>query len=468
MKTRILILMSLLAAGTCVKAQQALKSAYFLEGYSYRHQMNPAFAPERKYVSFPFLGNMNIRMNGNVGLSNFLFESKKPGYDLTTFMSSEVNSKEFLDGLKNNNKVGTELNMQLFSFGRPAWGGFFTFDIGIHSDLNVTMPKDVFAFMKNGMGEGRTEYSLSNIGMMTRNYMQIAPGYSRRINDKLSVGGKVKILLGMGYASARYDRMDITLSDEEWYIQSQGHIETAVNGYGLDFKKNDNGDMIIDGFSSTDGSLGLTGFGLAFDLGATYQLLDDLQLSASITDLGFMSWKNITRAEAAKSYSFKGFENIVFDENDPKYDGNSIDDQMEKLGEDLQEMFLFTEDKDKTSTSSSLAATLNIGAEYTFPLYRNLTFGFLSSTRISGKFSASEGRFFANVSPTKWFDASVNYAISTYGSSFGWIINFHPKGFNLFIGSDSQFFELSPQFIPVKKANMNISFGINFPVGDLY
>lgn len=48
----------------------------------------------------------------------------------------------------------------------------------------------------------------------------------------------------------------------------------------------------------------------------------------------------------------------------------------------------------------------------------------------------------------KWFDATVNYGASTYGSSFGWMINFHPKGFNFFIGSDHQFFSVTPQFVP--------------------
>ena len=94
--------------------------------------------------------------------------------------------------------------------------------------------------------------------------------------------------------------------------------------------------------------------------------------------------------------------------------------------------------------------------------YENLKFGFLSSTRIQGKYSWSEGRFSANVAPVKWFDASVNYAVSSFGSSFGWLINFHPKGFNLFIGSDHQFFKITPQFVPVNRANANLAMGINF------
>lgn len=113
-----------------------------------------------------------------------------------------------------------------------------------------------------------------------------------------------------------------------------------------------------------------------------------------------------------------------------------------------------------------LGATLNIGAEYAFPLYNKLHFGFLSSTRINGKYSWSEGRISANVAPIKWFDAGVNYAISSFGSSFGWLLNFHPRGFNFFIGMDHLMGKVSPQFIPVKSGNMNVSLGFNVTFGD--
>ncbi len=466
MKTKILSAILLLAVSVGASAQ-SLKSGYFTEGFTYRHQINPAFQPERRYVSFPVLGNMNIGLNGNVGLSTFLYESKKPGYDLTTFLSNEVSSETFLSKLKGKNRIGADINMQIFSFGMPMLDGFFTFDLGVHADMRMTMPKDLFVFMKKGMSSDVTRYSLSNIGASANSYVQIAPGYSRKINDKLTVGGKLKFLVGLAQVNAQYDNLDITMSQDRWLIQSQGYIQSAIKGYGLTFKENEEGYMAIDGFDETTGGMGPTGFGMAIDLGATYQLLDDLQLSASITDIGFMSWKNVTRADAASEFLFDGFEGIVTDEDDPAYEGNSIDDQMEQLGDDLEDFFRFRENKSKTKSTKALAATLNIGAEYVFPYYDKLTFAFLSSTRINGKYSSSEGRFYANVAPVNWFEASINYACSSYGSSFGWLLNFHPRGFNFFIGSDTQFFKVSPQFIPVGRANANISFGINFPFGEL-
>lgn len=99
------------------------------------------------------------------------------------------------------------------------------------------------------------------------------------------------------------------------------------------------------------------------------------------------------------------------------------------------------------------------------PFYDRLTGGFLFTQHINGPFSWTEGRFSANVKPLKWFDLSVNYGASTFGSSFGWMINFHPRGVNFFIGSDHQFFNLTRQVIPVGKASAAINLGLNFTFG---
>lgn len=85
---------ALLMAPAATFAQQALRSGYFLEGYEYRHVMNPAFGPDRKgFVSFPFLGNINVGMSGNMGVSNFLY--KTPDGGLTTFLNESVLLRTF-------------------------------------------------------------------------------------------------------------------------------------------------------------------------------------------------------------------------------------------------------------------------------------------------------------------------------------------------------------------------------------
>ena len=107
-------------AGSCLTVSaQALHSGYFLEGYSYRHQLNPAFAGERNYISIPALGNINIGTQGNIGVGTFLFPQND---QLTTFMHSSISGEEFLSGLKDNNRINANINLTLLSAGFHAWG----------------------------------------------------------------------------------------------------------------------------------------------------------------------------------------------------------------------------------------------------------------------------------------------------------------------------------------------------------
>jgi len=62
MKLRLqIIILFLLAGGASTNIlAQTLSSSYFLEGATFRHQLNPAFMGERNYISIPLLGNINV------------------------------------------------------------------------------------------------------------------------------------------------------------------------------------------------------------------------------------------------------------------------------------------------------------------------------------------------------------------------------------------------------------------------
>ncbi|MBJ2197593.1 MAG: hypothetical protein JFR40_06865, partial [Muribaculaceae bacterium] len=89
-------------------------------------------------------------------------------------------------------------------------------------------------------------------------------------------------------------------------------------------------------------------------------------------------------------------------------------------------------------------------------------FGLLNSTRINGAYSWTQFRLSANIAPVKVFSADVNVAAGTYGVGFGWMINLHATGINLFLGMDHTLGTLSKQFIPLN-SNASFNFGLNFP-----
>ena len=96
------------------------------------------------------------------------------------------------------------------------------------------------------------------------------------------------------------------------------------------------------------------------------------------------------------------------------------------------------------------------------PFYDKLSVGLLSTTRLQGEFTWNEERISATVSPVKWFEASINVGFGTLGTSFGWVANIHPKGFNLFVGMDHTITKVSKESIPLG-SNSGVTMGINFP-----
>ena len=61
---------------TAVNAQQ-LNSGYFLDGYLYRHDINPAFANEQGYVTMPGIGNLNVSLNSTLPVDKVLYNIDK-------------------------------------------------------------------------------------------------------------------------------------------------------------------------------------------------------------------------------------------------------------------------------------------------------------------------------------------------------------------------------------------------------
>ena len=86
-----------IAAGCALtaSAQEASRTAYFMDGYSFRHELNPAFMGERNYVSIPALGNLDIALFSNVGVNTFLYKMPAGSpYKLTTFMSPTAHKSQ--------------------------------------------------------------------------------------------------------------------------------------------------------------------------------------------------------------------------------------------------------------------------------------------------------------------------------------------------------------------------------------
>ncbi len=451
MNKAILFLVAFSLVGSGVGAQN-LNSGYFLDGFTYRHELNPAFVG-KSYVSLPIIGQLHVGVRGNVGLENFLFNT--PTYGLTTALNPEVSNQQFLGDLNHENKLSASIKTTILSAGFNAFGGFNTIGLNLRMNTGFNLPYGLFEFAKKGM-QGDTHYRMDDLAIRANGYVEMALGHARQINENLSVGAKLKFLFGGADFDATVDEMDVRLSEERWLVRARARVNTSLKGarYTLDE------DGLVDGIDVD--SPGLGGFGMGLDLGASYKFtegpLKGLALSAALLDLGFISWSdNVMAYNQGEDFVFDGFHNVALDEDGTALE---IDEQLDDLQDDLERLYNVHTDGKVDGRSTSLAATLNIGAEYALPVYDKLKFGFLSSTCFNDVFTWTEARFSANVNPVNWFGAGVNYAFSTYGSSLGLILNFHPKRFNFFIGTDCMLGDVNTQFIPLD-SNASVTMGIN-------
>lgn len=430
---------------------QNLNSAYFTDGYLYRYQLNPAFDNEKSFVSIPAIGNINVGVEGTLHLKNILYNVNGK---TTTFLNPAVDTKKFLDDLGSSNRLGTDVRLNILSVGFKAFKGYNTISIGVRANVNTKLPRELFSMLKQGV-ENKT-YDISDVRANATAWAEIGLGHSHKINDKLRVGGTLKFLLGGGNIDARFDQAQLELGTESWNAVTNANLRASVKGLTYDHDVNEHtGHEYVSG-ADIDGA-GLNGFGMALDLGASYKINNDWTVSAALLDLGFISWNNDM---LASTNGTQRFESSLYTFNVDDNAANSFDNELDRIRDDVSALYELNDMGDQGGRTSMLGATLNLGAEYTFPLYRNLTFGALSTTRIQGDFTWTDFRISANVAPVKVFSAGINMGMGTFGCSFGWILNLHCPGYNFFLASDHTPGKLAKQGAPLS-SNANVSLGMN-------
>lgn len=436
---------------------QNTNSGYFLDNYIYRYQMNPAFGNSDNFVSMPALGNLNIAMHGNLQLSNVLFN--RDG-NTVLFTNPLVSVEDALSRIHDRNHLGSNIKVNILSGGFKAFGGYNTVTINAVADVNAVIPGSFFSLAKEGVTN--KTYDISDLRANAMGYTEIAFGHSREIKQLpgLRVGAAMKFLIGVANFDAYFNNAHLTLGQDEWIATTNADIYANIGGFEYEHEINDKtGREYVSGANlDGDGSIGPNGFGLAFDLGAEYRWTD-FTFSIAATDLGFISFSNTRHATTngdqtinTNAYTFNADDDAT----------NSFENEWDRLKGDLDKLYQLQDRGNIGSRSRALHATLNIGVGYEFPLYRKLHFGLLSSTRIAGNHSWTEARLSANVNPVKCFSADVNFVCGTYGVGFGWLLNLHTKGFNMFLGMDRTLGEVSKQFVPLN-SNASVNFGINFP-----
>ena len=478
MKKRI-ILAALAAILTLGASAQQVTTLYFLENAPMRHTINPAFQPvSQGFLNFSPLGWMSFGVgNNSMTMSDIFFVDPTTGKTITP-LHPNADKNAFLRQMRAMTLVNGEATLGIVNMGfRIKDAGYLTIGINERMVGGATMPKSIFDFALGGgmtdLEGGINTISFTGMGAGATLYAEVSGGYSHRINDQWTVGGKLKVLLGQAYMGMNTKNLAIDASTEQWRLYGDAALDIAapVNvAYLGSYIDGKNMNQVIESFK--DGSfdsnqlintsdpkalvtniLTPSGYGAAIDLGFTYKPIENLQITAALNDLGFIYWNKSSRFTCSVDTVFEGAGEI--DYGDPAYrdeNGNfSTAILMDTVKSNLQQLMNGVHMAQSGSGFARMtSARLNIGVDANFWDNR-VGVGVVSATRLYNARLYEEITFGVAFRPYNWISIAASYSLLNNGkfSNIGAGLSIMPyDGINMTLAMD---------YIPTSYAGMDIN-----------
>lgn len=318
---------------------------YNMEGIPQTMYANPAFVPaSRINIGLPALSSMYINF-GNSGFTlNDLFKTDggKVNYNIDGLIGN----------LKKNNYITTNIHIDLLSFGFKVKKHYFSFNLTEKVDLWFRFPKDFLEFAWKGNGAFLDVKKNFNFGINATHYREWGFGYAYELNEKLTVGGRLKLLGGMENISTK--KTDVTFytdkTDFSYRLSSDILINSSYDSSGFDH------------FKPAKYIFNFSNFGMAVDLGGSYKFNEKLSFSASLIDLGYINWKTNTTNYQSKNpgaeFVYKG---VGF--NSLGVDTLKFDKLVQKMSDSLTKTFDISSNN-HNSYKTCLPAQMYIGGNY--------------------------------------------------------------------------------------------------------
>ena len=174
---------------------QFLRTSYFMEGTHYRQQLNPALIPTQGYFNIPVLGSVNATVGStSLGYQDII--------DIIDDSDNFYSNPDFLSRLKDKNNLNVNVSTEILSAGWYKGKNFWSFNVGVRADIGASLTRSMFTFLNemDALEDNwrNSNYDISGQKLDINAYGEVGLGYARQINNRLTVGGKVKVLLGIG------------------------------------------------------------------------------------------------------------------------------------------------------------------------------------------------------------------------------------------------------------------------------
>ncbi len=469
----------LVFAGTIgsLQAQQAL-TLYNMDRVMQSQFVNPsADIPYKFHIGgllVPIAGQLPPPIYFNYANNSFYWNHiyhKKPNTVADT--ANMLDIPLFMDKLRNTTHMRFDTQIELLNVGIKLENMFLTFALTEKFKYGVSLPYDIFEFTLNGnmpyMLESKP-HDFSGFGVNFTHYREFAVGGSMQANDEFTVGGRVKVLFGLANFNTEIKELSLYTDPEDYSMTwtTDMKIHSSLPIYFDYDNSNGNLDSItlepnqasIDAFRANGDAAAVSAYmtnlkniGLGFDLGVSYKLNPEIDLFASVTDFGFISWNTNPQNFVSKgAYDFRGMQLEVVQ------DGEGVQESIDKLVDTVFNTFAF--DLLETSYVTWLPSSIYVGGKYKF--HNLLHFTALYRGEFYRKTYMQSVTLGVNSNLTDWLSAHLTWSIANnYAGNIGFGLTARAGFFNWYIVTDS----FTNMMFPQKMKNLNLRMGCNIVFG---
>jgi len=342
------------------------------------HQLNPSFRPNAKVmVGFPALSSTRV----SVDLGQLSFNTV---FSKISEQSFALDAESISSQLRDKNNFSIQSDLQLFFLGLNLGNNFFSFAINDRISSWMVYNKDIADLALFGNGHEKTfgkNLSLDHMLLRQNLYHEFAFGFATQIGQKLNIGVRAKLLSGV--INSQTDEISGYLRTDQDSIHFTNSSFSYRNS-GFNYFEGD-----LDILSMYRNTLPFVGgnSGFALDVGANYQVMDRLNVSASLTDMGYINWKDNTESYNFDNvtYSFRGFDVLDLLSSD----GENNDFLQNEL-DSLENLFTPNE-LENIVYKSSLVTNFYTGVDYQLGKNHHVgaqVFGRMAEGQITPEFAA--------------------------------------------------------------------------------
>lgn len=278
---------------------------YQFRNLSQASYLNPAFSGStdmKVSVGLPALSSTYFSYNNNAFDVDDLFASD---YDFkisnlgntgsTEFFNYLRNPAQITSGLAESNYLMTNLQIDLFHLQINKGKHSIGFNVTEKVSGMIMFPKSLFELVQNGNGGANlgVPQTINGIGPDFNHYREFGLSYSLKAGTKWTYGARVKLLSGM-------ENLSVSNSEFTWVTDPQDYSWDITAAYSVNSSGLTN--EALENYNIFSGR-GNTGYGL--DLGVEYQLNDAINLSAAVSDLGFINWTSNNMMYTTNDFNFQ-------------------------------------------------------------------------------------------------------------------------------------------------------------------